>query len=534
MALAPYAMDASRSRGRRYPEPPHPYRNDYARDRDRVIHSRAFRRLEAKTQVFTKRYSDHFRNRLTHTLEVAQIARTVAGALGLNTDLAEALALVHDIGHPPFGHAGERCLDELLRPHGDRFDHNLHALRIVEQFEQRYLDFPGLNLTFEVREGIIKHSREYSPAEFPELADYLLDLRPPLEAQLIDPVDEIAYNTADLDDGFEARLLDLKTTLAGVPLFAETYAEVERRYPARGRDIAKLKFNEALKRVLDRLATDLIENTREQIRASGAPGGLQPGSRPAQWGAKEVPLHSALRQSSDCPGSRTLCGRARTTLSLLPRSPGRHAAILCGAGEIALGGTPAPHCLRLHCGHDRPLPPAPAPQARRRASTATTHQSRKRHLGASASCSAGLQPGMYPCQTASDCEVKWNCLIFSAGSSAELVPCDSEPLTRSGAPISSTLPGASISSRLWLKRKLRTGYWIFPFSMSQMPSRVSPVCSSVRRSTNRRYQKRLTSRPRSVERIISSILAGGCALCSMALTGPGVSSLAFCLAQNRE
>jgi dGTPase len=270
MALAPYAMDASRSRGRRYPEPPHPYRDDYARDRDRVIHSRAFRRLEAKTQVFTKRYSDHFRNRLTHTLEVAQIARTVAGALGLNTDLAEALALVHDIGHPPFGHAGERCLDELLRPHGDRFDHNLHALRIVEQFEQRYLDFPGLNLTFEVREGIIKHSREYSPAKFPELAEYLLDLRPPLEAQLIDSVDEIAYNTADLDDGFEARLLDLKTTLAGVPLFAETYAEVERRYPARGRDIAKLKFNEALKRVLDRLATDLIENTRQQIRASGA------------------------------------------------------------------------------------------------------------------------------------------------------------------------------------------------------------------------------------------------------------------------
>ncbi len=266
MALAPYAMDASRSRGRRYPEPPHPYRNDYARDRDRVIHSRAFRRLEAKTQVFTTRYSDHFRNRLTHTLEVAQIARTVAGALGLNTDLAEALALVHDIGHPPFGHAGERRLDELLRPHGDRFDHNLHALRIVEQFEQRYLDFPGLNLTFEVREGIIKHSREFSPAEYPELAEYLRELRPPLEAQLIDCVDEIAYNTADVDDGFEARLLDLETLCGSVPAFAEIYAEVERRYP-RGR--AKLKFNEALKRVLDGLATDLIENTREQIGSSG-------------------------------------------------------------------------------------------------------------------------------------------------------------------------------------------------------------------------------------------------------------------------
>ena len=260
MALAPYAMDVSHSRGRRYFEPPHPYRNDYARDRDRVIHSRAFRRLEAKTQVFTTRYSDHFRNRLTHTLEVAQIARTVAGALGLQTDLAEALALVHDIGHPPFGHAGEHRLDDLMRRHGDVFDHNLHALRIVEQFEQRYLDFSGLNLTFEVREGIIKHSRDYRPAEFPELAEYLLDQRPPLEAQLIDCVDEIAYNTADLDDGYEARLLDLQTILEGVPVFAETFAQVDRHYPAPGRDRTKLKFNEALKLVLDRLATDLIEN----------------------------------------------------------------------------------------------------------------------------------------------------------------------------------------------------------------------------------------------------------------------------------
>src|SRR5271157_6387291 len=145
MALASYAMDVGKSRGRRYPEPRHLYRNDYARDRDRVIHSRAFRRLEAKTQVFTTRYSDHFRNRLTHTLEVAQIARTVAAALGLNTELAEALALVHDIGHPPFGHAGERKLDELMRAHGARFNHNLHALRIVEHFEQRYIGFEGLN-----------------------------------------------------------------------------------------------------------------------------------------------------------------------------------------------------------------------------------------------------------------------------------------------------------------------------------------------------------------------------------------------------
>ena len=260
-------MDATKSRGRRYAEPAHPYRNVYARDRDRVIHSRAFRRLEAKTQVFTTRYSDHFRNRLTHTLEVAQIARTVAGALGLNTDLAEALALVHDIGHPPFGHAGERKLDELLRPYGDHFDHNLHALRIVEQFEQRYLDFPGLNLTFEVREGIVKHSRDYDAAQFPELSEYLLDQRPPIEAQLIDFVDEIAYNTADLDDGYEAKLLDIGTARSQLPLFAELYGEVERSHP---QGPEKLKFNEALKRMLDRLATDLIENTRAEATASGA------------------------------------------------------------------------------------------------------------------------------------------------------------------------------------------------------------------------------------------------------------------------
>jgi dGTPase len=265
--LAAYAMDARRSRGRRHPEPQHPYRGDYARDRDRVIHSRAFRRLEAKTQVFTTRYSDHFRNRLTHTMEVAQVARTVSSALGLNTDLTEALALVHDIGHPPFGHAGEKQLDLRMREHGDHFDHNLHALRIVEQFEQRYLDFSGLNLTFEVREGIVKHSRNYSAGEFPWLAEYCLDQRPTLEAQLIDLVDEIAYNTADLDDGFESRLFDFDLLRAEVPMFDEAYAEIDRRYPQGRR---KLKFNEALKQILNRLVTDLIENTAAKVGESGA------------------------------------------------------------------------------------------------------------------------------------------------------------------------------------------------------------------------------------------------------------------------
>jgi dGTPase len=265
-ALAPYAMDVYQTRGRRFHEAQHPYRNDYQRDRDRVIHSRAFRRLEAKTQVFTARFSDHFRNRLTHTLEVAQLARTVAGALRLNSDLAEALALVHDIGHPPFGHAGERKLDARMRHYGEHFNHNLHALRIVEQFEQRYLDFPGLNLTFEVREGIIKHSREYSAREFPELTEYLLGERPPLEAQLIDWVDEIAYNTADIDDAFEARLLDLEALRAEVPVFGDAWNEVDRTHPD---GAMKLKFNGALKRVFDALATDLIDNTTRQIEASG-------------------------------------------------------------------------------------------------------------------------------------------------------------------------------------------------------------------------------------------------------------------------
>jgi len=232
--LASYAVEVTHTRGRRFAEPPHPYRNDFQRDRDRVIHARAFRRLEAKTQVFTRRYSDHFRNRLTHTLEVAQISRTIAGALALNTDLAEALALVHDIGHPPFGHAGEKSLNAAMREHGLFFDHNLHALRIVEDFEQRYAAFRGLNLTFEVREGIIKHSHDYDPKDHPELAEYLLEQRPPLEAQLIDLTDEIAYNTADLDDGYESHLLSLEEIREGVPVFDRFYRGAAARAAAEG------------------------------------------------------------------------------------------------------------------------------------------------------------------------------------------------------------------------------------------------------------------------------------------------------------
>ena len=257
-----FALKPEESRGRRFAEPPHPYRNDYQRDRDRIVHSRAFRRLEDKTQVFTARFSDHFRNRLTHTIEVAQISRTIAGVMGLNGDLVEALALVHDIGHPPFGHSGERSLDQIMQVFGESFEHNRQALRIVENFEQRYAGFPGLNLTFEVREGIIKHSRDYPQEEYPELAEYLLNRRPPLEAQLIDLTDGIAYFTADLDDGFEAKLLSLESMREQLPLFEHFFRGVERRYPQAA---PKLKFNETLKEILNLLVTDLMENSLAQV-----------------------------------------------------------------------------------------------------------------------------------------------------------------------------------------------------------------------------------------------------------------------------
>jgi dGTPase len=267
--LARLRFPVEASRGRRYPEPVHPYRNSFQRDRDRVIHTRAFRRLEAKTQVFAPGLSDHFRNRLTHTIEVAQVARTVAKVLELDEDLTEALALVHDIGHPPFAHAGEEELNRQMRPFGDRFDHNLHALRIVETFEQRYARFPGLNLTFEVREGMVKHSKDFGPGEYPELAEYLPGRRPVLEAQLIDLADEIAYNTADLDDAFSAAMLTAQDIAAAVPQYRAIYLAVETQFPgATGRE----RFHECLRRLIDALVTGLIEGTVESARQAGVAG----------------------------------------------------------------------------------------------------------------------------------------------------------------------------------------------------------------------------------------------------------------------
>jgi dGTPase len=256
---------------RAFDEPPHPYRPPFARDAARILHARSFRRLAGKTQVFTRLQGDppgdHFRSRLTHTLEVAQISRTLARGLGLNWELAEALALVHDIGHPPFGHAGEKALDEALQAHGLRFDHNLHALRIVTWFEERYPAFRGLNLTLAVREGIIKHSHDYTMAEHPELSEYFLHKFPPLEAQLIDLADEIAYLTADLDDGLDSGILLLDEVREAVPLFRGFHDEALRGYPTAA---PRLAVYQALRSLLDAMVTDLMNEVGVRVAAIGA------------------------------------------------------------------------------------------------------------------------------------------------------------------------------------------------------------------------------------------------------------------------
>ena len=264
--LSHLRFSSDQSRGRRYPEPEHPYRNPFQRDRDRIIHSRAFRRLENKTQVFAPDLSDHFRNRLTHTIEVAQIARTVAGALGLNEDLTEALALVHDVGHPPFAHAGEEALDREMQRYGERFNHNIQSLRLVDSLERRYPRFPGLNLTFEVREGILKHSRDLTPGESPALDRFLPELRPPVEAQLIDLADEIAYNAADLDDAYEAELVRPQQIASAIPVYAGIFEAAETSFPGA---TERERFQEALRHLIDGLVSGLIEGTVVSARASG-------------------------------------------------------------------------------------------------------------------------------------------------------------------------------------------------------------------------------------------------------------------------
>lgn len=265
-ALAQLRFPVERSLGRRFPESLPSFRNDFQRDRDRIVHSRAFRRLEAKTQVFPAGISDHFRNRLTHTLEVAQLGRTAARVLGVDEDLTEALALAHDIGHPPFAHSGEAALNHILAPFGERFEHNVHALRIVEVFEHRYAMYPGLNLSFEVREGIVKHSRDLPAGYTGPLEEYLPGLRPPIEAQLIDLVDEIAYNTADVDDAHEAGFFRLSELADAVPVAARILEEVETNFPAAEE---RIHLHEMQRRLIDHLMRGLMEGTIAASESAG-------------------------------------------------------------------------------------------------------------------------------------------------------------------------------------------------------------------------------------------------------------------------
>ena len=255
--LARYAEKGGSARGRLHPEPEHPFRTPFERDRDRIVHSRSFRRLEAKTQVFLKRPGQPYRTRLTHTLEVAQISRTVAHALRLNVDLAEAIALAHDLGHPPFGHAGERVLNELAGEAGG-FDHNRQSLRIVDRIERRYAAFPGLNLTWEVREGLGKHGsgRDAMPGLFGVLP------QPSLEAQVVDLCDEVAYNNHDVDDGLASGLLDLPQVLEALPLWREAWEETAAAWPVAPES---LRISEMVRLLIDRETTDLMTATMERL-----------------------------------------------------------------------------------------------------------------------------------------------------------------------------------------------------------------------------------------------------------------------------
>ncbi len=263
-ALTHLRFPVERTRGRRYPEFVHAYRNDFQRDRDRIVHARAFRRLEDKTQVFTDAFSDHFSNRLTHTIEVSQVARTVAAALGLNGDFTEALSLSHDIGHPPFAHSGEVELDRLMRRFGESFDHNRHALRIVETFENPYARFPGLNLTFEVREGIVKHSRDLVRGQSPIFDEYLPELKPPIEAQLIDLCDEIAYNAADLDDGYAAGLVRIETARERVSSFRDLWDDSESMFPGAPE---RVRLQEVIRGLINIMVGGLLQATTDAARA---------------------------------------------------------------------------------------------------------------------------------------------------------------------------------------------------------------------------------------------------------------------------
>ena len=256
--LAPYAMKSSLSRGRLHKEKEHLYRPPYQRDRDRIIHSAAFRRLEYKTQVFVNHEGDYYRTRLTHTLEVAQIARTIAGALKLNVDLVEAISLAHDLGHTPFGHAGEDALNEIMLEEGG-FNHNLQGIRVVDLLEDRYPDFPGLNLTWEVREGIARHSSAFDKES--QVPEFSHDSMPTLETQVVDIADEIAYDNHDIDDGLTSGMLK-ESDLDCVPLWKKISREISEKY---GRIDAQKKKYLIIRSLIDAQVTDLISRTRRAL-----------------------------------------------------------------------------------------------------------------------------------------------------------------------------------------------------------------------------------------------------------------------------
>lgn len=262
--LAGYAAQSETSLGRRYPEVYKDDRPAYERDRDRIIHCAAFRRLEYKTQVFVNHEGDYYRTRLTHSLEVAQIGRGIARRLKLNEDLVETLALAHDLGHTPFGHTGEDVLNRLMSPYGG-FEHNRQSLRVVENLEERYPDFNGLNLSWEAREGIIKHSSDYDLPDGSGYEEYRPDLRPTLEAQIIDLADEIAYNNHDIDDGLKARYLKPEA-LMKIDLWAATYARVKEKYPSLPEDRQILQ---TISHLIGHLIMDLVDQTRENILDEG-------------------------------------------------------------------------------------------------------------------------------------------------------------------------------------------------------------------------------------------------------------------------
>lgn len=261
--LAAFAAADPNSRGRLHPEPPAPYRGEFQRDRDRIIHCAAFRRLEYKTQVFVNHEGDMFRTRLTHSIEVAQIARTIARVLRVNEDLTEAIALAHDLGHTPFGHAGQEALDACMREHGG-FEHNLQSLRVVDELEEKYAQFDGLNLTFETREGILKHCAPAKAGELGELGErFLRGGHPSLEAQISNLADEIAYNNHDVDDGLRAGLITVDE-LKEVALFRAHHDEVVRAWEALPE---RRVTHEVIRRMINRQVMDLIETTRAAIEA---------------------------------------------------------------------------------------------------------------------------------------------------------------------------------------------------------------------------------------------------------------------------